>query len=140
MTDIPVVLDTNVFVAAGFNPASASARLIAAVRDGHLHMVWNEATRHEIESIVRKIPHLNWERFTDLFRVSDWFAGPTEPAHFAYIPDPDDRKFIALAAATDATLVTNDAHLLQERTHAPTPILTPGEFFHRSSSDDDYPV
>lgn len=128
VADTLVVLDTNVFVAAGFNPASASARLLAAVRHGQLRMVWNEVTRREIEYIVRKIPRLDWAQFTDLFRTADAFAGPTDPAHFAYISDPDDRKFIALAAAAGATLVTNDAHLLQERAHAPTPILTPGEF------------
>ena len=33
-----VVLDTNVFVAAGFNPGSHSARLVEAVRDGRLGM------------------------------------------------------------------------------------------------------
>jgi len=34
-----VVLDTNVFVAAGFNPGSHSARLVEAVHDGRLRMV-----------------------------------------------------------------------------------------------------
>lgn len=129
MTDRPVVLDTNVFIAAGFNPASASARLIAAVRAEKLRMVWNDATRQEIEYIVRKIPRLKWAPFAVLFRTTARFTGQTEPAHFAYIPDPDDRKFMALAAATAATLVTNDAHLLRERARAPTLICTPGEFW-----------
>jgi predicted nucleic acid-binding protein len=31
-----VILDTNVFVAAGFNPGSASARIVEQVRAGHL--------------------------------------------------------------------------------------------------------
>ena len=30
-----VVIDTNVFVAAGFNTRSTSARIVAAVREGH---------------------------------------------------------------------------------------------------------
>ena len=43
-----VVLDTNVFVAAGFNRGSHSAWLVEAVRDGRLRMVWDNATRAEI--------------------------------------------------------------------------------------------
>ncbi|MEZ4727207.1 MAG: PIN domain-containing protein [Caldilineaceae bacterium] len=137
MADVLVVLDTNVFVAAGFNPASASARLLTAVRHGQLPMVWNEATRREIEYIVRKIPRLDWADFHDLFHASAEFTSPTDPASFAYIPDPDDRKFIALAAAAGATLVTNDAHLLADRAHAPIPILTPSEWFARLGRSED---
>jgi ATP-binding cassette subfamily B protein/subfamily B ATP-binding cassette protein MsbA len=47
-----VVLDTNVFVAAGFNPGSHSA-LVAAVRDGRLRLVWDDATHTEIEDAAR---------------------------------------------------------------------------------------
>ena len=35
------MLDTNVFVAAGFNPGSHSAWLVEAVRDGRLRMIWD---------------------------------------------------------------------------------------------------
>src|SRR5690242_20609336 len=48
-----VVLDTNVFVAAGFNPGSHSARLVEAVRDGRLRMIWDDTTRAEIEQVMR---------------------------------------------------------------------------------------
>lgn len=69
-----VILDTNIFVAAGFNGRSASARIIEAVRSGHL--VW-AAT------------------FAELFRTEDHFTGATHPDHFDPISDPDDRKFAA---------------------------------------------
>jgi len=132
MPDLPnVILDTNVFVAAGFNGRSASARIIEAVRSAHLRLVWDEATRGESEHIVRKIPRLAWERFADLFRAEERFAGATHPDHFNYITDPDDRKFAALAAATGATLISNDAHLLQQRAHLAAPALTPGEFWRK---------
>jgi predicted nucleic acid-binding protein len=62
-----VVLDTNVFVAAGFNPSSHSACLVEAVRDGRLRMVWNNATRAEIEHVMRRIPRLSRTRIADLF-------------------------------------------------------------------------
>src|SRR5213082_1495115 len=61
-----VVLDTNVFVAAGFNPGSHSARLVEAVRDGRLRMVFDDAIHAEIEHVMRQIPRLSWTRIADL--------------------------------------------------------------------------
>jgi predicted nucleic acid-binding protein len=123
-----VILDTNVFVAAGFNPASHSARLIDAVRAGRLRMIWNEATRREIEHVLRQIPRLSWERVAGLFREADRFQGETHPEQFDYVPDPADRKFAALADVTGVPLVTRDEDLLQGRARSRSPILTPGEF------------
>ena len=57
-----VVIDTNVFVAAGFNTRSASARILSAVREGRCQLVWNEPTRRETETILRRIPRLDWQR------------------------------------------------------------------------------
>ena len=58
------MLDTNVFVAAGFNPGSQSARLFEAVRDRRLRMVWNEATHAEIEHVMHErlklTPKITW--------------------------------------------------------------------------------
>jgi predicted nucleic acid-binding protein len=126
-----VILDTNVFVGAGFNPASHSARLIDAIRAGRLRMVWNDATRSEIEHVLRQIPPLSWERVAGLFGEEDRFQGETHPEQFAYVPDPADRKFAALADASGVPLVTSDHDLLQGRALATVPILTPGEFVRR---------
>lgn len=123
-----VVLDTNVFVAAGFNPRSASADVLEAVRDGRLRMVWNDATRREIEHILRSIPPLPARGLSDVFRPEDRFTEPTHAERFAMVPDPDDRKFAALAGATGATLISNDEHLLGWRDRLEIPILTPVEF------------
>ena len=57
-----VVIDTNVFVAAGFNSGSAAARILAAVREEHFLLVWNKPTRGETETILRRIPGLDWLR------------------------------------------------------------------------------
>ena len=54
-----VVLDTNVIVAAGFQPGGASAWLLDAIRKGALRMIWDDATRRETEHIVHKIPPLS---------------------------------------------------------------------------------
>jgi predicted nucleic acid-binding protein len=51
-----IVVDTNVFVSAGFNPRSAAARILMAVREGRFQLIWNEPTRWETELILRRIP------------------------------------------------------------------------------------
>jgi uncharacterized protein len=94
-----VVVDTNVFVAAGFNPRSAAARILAGIREGRFHLVWDQPTRREIEMILRRIPRLDWHTVADLFRPEEEFTRPLCPDAFAMIPDPDDRKFAALSAA-----------------------------------------
>ena len=107
-----VVIDTNVFVAAGFNPRSAAARILAAVREGRFQLIWNEPTRRETELILRQIPHLDWEGVANLFRSKTEFLGPVDPESFVFVPDPEDRKFAALSVAAQTPLVTNDNHLL----------------------------
>ena len=110
-----LVIDTNVFVAAGFNSKSAAARILAAVREGRLQLVWNKPTRRETETILRRIPGLDWARVADLFRPEGEFTGPVDPDAFVMIADRDDRKFVALSAAATTPLVTNDNHVLAQQ-------------------------
>jgi uncharacterized protein len=126
-----VVLDTNVFVAAGFNPGSHSARLVESVRDGRLRMIWDDATREETEHVMRQIPPLSWARIADLFRAEDRFGDSTHPEAYGFVPDPADRKFAALAEAVRATLVTSDAGLLNARERLAVRVLKPSEFARR---------
>src|ERR1700730_344 len=130
-----VVIDTNVFVAAGFNPRSASARILEGVREGRFPLIWNEPTRRETEMILRRIPRLDWEKVADLFQPEGEFTGPVDPEAFALITDPDDRKFAALSAAANRPLVTNDDHLLAHRNTIGVDILTPRAFVTRRGPD-----
>ena len=107
-----VVIDTNVLVAAGFNTSSASARILAAVRQGRFRLIWNKPTRRETETILRRIPRLDWETVADLFQPNGEFTGPVDPESFILIPDPEDRKFAALSVATQTPLVTHHELLL----------------------------
>lgn len=126
-----VVVDTNTFIAAGFSRRSASARIVEAVRAGKLCMVWNEATRGETRYIAEKIPPIRWGEFAGLFRDENRYDGETDERAFSHVPDRSDRKFAALAAATAATLITQDDHLLGNRAQADVDIATPREFLDR---------
>lgn len=106
-----MVLDTNVLVGAGFRPGSASARLVAAARDGRIVLVWDEATRRETERVVAKIPRLDADALAPVFAAGERWAGPVDRARAAFVEDPEDVKFAALAIAAGATLVSSDRHL-----------------------------
>jgi uncharacterized protein len=123
-----VVIDTNVFVAAGFNPGSAAARILDRVRDGRFQLVWNRPTRDETEMILRRIPRLDWGQFAELFQPEAEYSGSVDPDAFAAVPDRDDRKFAALSAAGKAPLVTSDYDLLVNRDTIGIAVLTPREF------------
>jgi len=126
-----VVLDTNIFVAAGFNVRSNAARLVDGVRDRRLRMIWTYSTRAEAEHILRRIPRLSWERSADLFRPADRFPGEIAPADFEQVSDPADRIFAALAHAANVPLVTQDQALLEDLALIGVPACTAHEFVDR---------
>jgi predicted nucleic acid-binding protein len=123
-----VVIDTNVFVAAAFNPKSAAARVVDGVREGRFRLIWNAPTRGETEMVQRRIPRIDWRNIADLFRPQDEFTGLVEPAAFTAIPDPDDREFAALSAAVGAPLITSDKLVIAQRGKIGIEVLTPREF------------
>jgi uncharacterized protein len=122
---IKVVLDSNVFVAAGFNPQSSSAQLVAWIRAQRLRLMWHASTLEETRYQLKKIPPLSWEPFAALFERRNEFHGELALARYDFIADEDDRKFAALAEAVDAVLVSNDDHLLAVADRLSVPVLTP---------------
>lgn len=110
-----VILDTNIFVAAGFKEKSASGSIVRAVEQNVLLMMWNEATRKEIELILGKIPPLRNFGIQEFFTQEGYSSQKPDREGLQMIEDPDDVKFAALARVTGALLVSNDEHLLRIR-------------------------
>lgn len=129
-----VVLDTNIFVAAGFNPQSHAAQILNAVQSGRLRMVWTDETRQETAHVLRRIPKLAWSAVAPLFLEENRFLGAMAQELFAGITDPDDRKFAALAQAAQATLITNDAHLLDQQVSPGVVAVTPRAFWTQQAA------
>lgn len=123
-----VVIDTNVFVAAGFKPSSACGRILRAVAAGRLALVWDEPTRAETRAVLERIPRLRWGDVAPLFCEEMRHEGPTDPDAFGCVEDPADRKFAALASAADAVLLTSDEHLLAHAGRLPCRVETPAAF------------
>ena len=120
-----VVLDTNVLVAAAYNPASASRRIVEACLDGELTPVLSPALRREYEFILARAtrgqPYL--ER---IHRLVDG-AEVVEPAQTPRVvpDDPEDDKLVAVARAAGAVLISNDAHLLALAGHEGLMVVRP---------------
>jgi len=51
-----VVIDTSVFVAPGFNKRSDAAKVIDAIREGRVRLVWNKQTQGETKNVLKRIP------------------------------------------------------------------------------------
>jgi predicted nucleic acid-binding protein len=126
---LSVVVDTNVFVAAGFHPGSAAAKVLRWLREGRLSMAWCDATRRETQMVLETIPPLSWANVASLFRETDRFAGEIRSEDFPQIPDPADRKFAALARATGSVLISQDRDLLGRPQRLEILVLSPREFF-----------
>ncbi len=126
---IRVILDTNVFVGAAFKRQSASARILQAVRDRDLALIWDEQTRGETKNVLTRIPPTSWEAVSDLFLDQNRWEGGTSLMAVQFVTDPEDRIFAALSKATDAVLVSSDKHLLEHRSLLD--VCTPTEFLAR---------
>ena len=129
-----VVVDTNVFVAAAFNPGSASARLVRALRSGELRLVWDDATRDETRRVLERIPGTRWGDVRPLYARAGRHVTRVDPAAFRdVVEDPADRPFAALARSAGAVLVSSDAHLLDTQARAGIVVRTPSDHLRRGA-------
>jgi len=126
------VFDTNVFVAAGFRSQSASARLLALVADGRIALVWSEATRAETLAVLSRIPRLTPAAAAAAFRPELRRDDEGDLSHVAFVEDPEDRKFAALALVAGVPLVSSDQDLLAHADRLD--VLTPGGFLGRCNA------
>jgi putative PIN family toxin of toxin-antitoxin system len=107
-----VVLDTNVLVAAAYNPRSASRHVIEACLGGELTPVVSGALRREYEFILARA--VRGRAYLERVRQLLDRAEVVEPAQVPRVvpDDPGDDKLVAAALAAGAVLVSNDGHLL----------------------------
>ncbi len=106
-----VVLDTNVLVSGLLSASGPPAWILEAFMAGDLTLVFDSAIRDEYEDVLRReefgfagadVDHLlaALDRFGLLTAAAPLCPHP--------LPDPDDERFLAVAAATSAVLVTGN--------------------------------
>lgn len=125
------ILDTNVLVSAGINPAGAPGRLILEwVLSGQVQTLicpWTASEYREVarrEKLIRYgFPPRWWE-----FLIAASLELP-DPRPWPYsLPDPKDAPFLALAHAAGAWLVTGNLKHFPERFRRGVRALSPAEY------------
>lgn len=133
------VLDVNVLVSALLSANGAPARVLLAWVNGAFELVVSPMLLEELRralaypKIRRRIPEADAERFIAILIESAMRHPDPEEAPPILSSDPADDYLIALAAASDALLVSGDGHLLELADRAP--IHTPAEFADMLTSD-----
>ena len=106
-----VVLDTNIVVSAGIQPAGHPARIVDAALAGAIVPVVCPAITTEYVEVVNRARFKKW-KFPPLWLnalISGAHLVDQElPAWPSAGPDPDDLIFLALAHLTGAVLVTGN--------------------------------
>ena len=128
-----VVLDTNTFVAARFNPRSASARIIDLCIEGKCQAILSTKLRAEIESVLKRVG----ARGEFGAKVRRFMRGAKVIKVARELPlvleDPEDNKFLNCAIQGGADyLVTSDRHLLKLGDYLGTRICKPSQFLATS--------
>jgi putative PIN family toxin of toxin-antitoxin system len=129
-----VVLDPNVIISALLSPDGAPARVLVAWREGAFELIISPQLLAELRRALA-YPKLR-ERVDrqDAVALLDWLTRFASLATDAEDPpassaDRADDYLIALAAASDALLVSGDRHLLALAEQLP--ILSPARFLEQ---------
>lgn len=123
-----IILDTNLFVAAMFNKKCASAKIIQAVQDGHIQLIWSNPIKNETCMMVQRIAKAAGRSFDVNLLFKDSSKVTQLPSISRVSRDPDDDKFLACALAGNAEIiVSNDDDLLTLKSFQNIPIQKPSE-------------
>lgn len=129
-----VVLDTNVLVSGLLSAAGPPSWIVEAILAGELELALDMAIRQEYEEVLRR-PEFGFTSgiVDELLAAIDRFglhvaAAPPSPVP---LPDPDDEPFLAVAAATDSTLVTGNLKHFPPPSREGVEVQTPRELVDR---------
>jgi uncharacterized protein len=125
------VLDTNVVVSAGIQPAGPSAQVVDAAIDASIVIVACQTIISEYIEVVNRPRFKKWKfpplwldyLITEAHLVSDNLPAWPSPG-----PDPDDLIFLALAHRTGAVLVTGNMADYPERIRHGVSVMAPVEY------------
>ncbi len=133
----PLVVDTNVWIAALISPDGTARELVSAVLDRDIDVLFTESTFNEL---VSRLAMPKFDRYRDAAAWDAFLAALVERALWhedsggadGASADPDDDMFLALAATGEAdAIISGDRDLLGLVVYEGVPILTPAEFLVR---------
>jgi len=128
-----VVLDTNVLVAAHFNPGSASNRILELCQKKKLVLVLTPHILKEFSLIMRNISARKGFRRRMEKIISQAILVKKAPRINIVVEDPEDNKFLSCALAGKADyIITSDRHLLVLKKFRGIKIVKPVQFLSKS--------
>jgi putative PIN family toxin of toxin-antitoxin system len=134
--NIPLwVLDTNVLVSGLLSPHGPPGRLIDAIFNGHLRLALDDRIEQEYLEVLSRLKFriAAAERTAILAEIRLHEYPATSPfPRCAKLPDPDDRMFLEVAAATaEKVLVTGNVRHFPARALGPVTVLSPSAAWER---------
>ena len=125
------MIDTNVFVAAAYNPKSASRKILCGVETGEFKLIVSPEIVREYETVLPKAI-----RSTDAavrVRLSIQLAAYVAPHEgpSVTVARSDDKFLVAAVAGQAKAVITNDEHLLAVHPYEGIQILQPAVFWDR---------
>lgn len=131
-----VLLDTNVLIAAAYNPHSASSRIVNMVERDELKMIVSPAIEREYERLIPKAVRTN-EKREWVWRIIQLAESVTPQDNPPVTEDREDDKFLAAALAGKAeAIISNDQHLLAVHPYQGIDILQPKRFLEHFLEGD----
>lgn len=126
-----VVLNTNVLISAGINPAGTPGRLILEwVLNGQVQSLICPWIANEYREVARreKLVHYGFPPKWLEFLIAASFELPDPGSWPERLPDPKDAPFLALAHVAGAWLVTGNLKHFPERFRGGVRVLSPAEY------------
>ena len=133
-----IALDTNLLVAALTKAGGASARIVAAWREGDFDLVTSEATLREAHLVLgagwlgRMTAQETVEALLRDLRERTILVHPDTTVQDLPLKDPGDLRMLETALAGEAAyVVTSDREFLSHRGYGEVEFITPQEFWRR---------
>jgi putative PIN family toxin of toxin-antitoxin system len=129
-----IVLDTNVLVSGLLSASGPPGWIVEAVLTGELELALSMAIRQEYEDVLRRPEFAFSAGVVDgLLAAIDPFGFPVAaaPPCPVPLPDPGDEPFLAVARASDSTLVTGNLKHYPANSREGVTVLTPPQLVGR---------
>lgn len=131
-----IVIDTNLIIAARFNPESASAKILEKAEKGELELIWSDGMYREAMQILQNV-RADEKFYKRIEKILNNSHKVTQLPRINIIQeDPSDNMFLAAALQGGADyIVSNDRHLLHLKEFQGIPIVSSQQALQKRQSE-----
>ena len=127
-----IVIDTNVLVSGTLNPHGSPGRVVDAIFDERVTVLYDDRIVDEYRDVLRR-PAFGFNR-ADVETLVEFIENVGEPVESkpldVVLPDPDDLPFLEVASAgsADGLITGNAKHYKPKRGRHDVSIWSPADF------------